>query len=626
MRRGQIMKISSKLTSIFVAGALGLMMTGISLGNTATTYNNMFISYYTPSNVTAMVNYSKDNNLGGLIMWEFRGDAPYDTNDSLLSAAVNAYSSNDTNPSQIMGYWSDWSVYAGGSDRAIPEPAYPVPGSLDSSSGQAVANQDFTDKLEGMNIITYAFLEAQAQTYSYNGQTVTNPNYATDGGTLYFNDPWADLLKQGDDSFCKSADNKICWFVPTMQGKDISSSAMMGNFEAFAKLQHSNTNNPLGALKKVISVGGYGHDDTFEDAFDSQAHINNFVDSTSQIISAYNLDGIDLDYENPNMTHQQSEDFLNLVQALRTKLGNGKLITVTILSSPEYIEGTQNGANGFDAGVLGKISQLADKINLMTYDFHGAFDYNPDGTGTTGFITNLYMPTDSAAGYKFSVDTSVAAAKQVGVDPSKIVVGIPAYGRSLTGIDSTNGGLFQLIPSSTSIPRGDLDNADCDTAISPLGANSCSGSFQYNYIIKNMVGNGFTATERTDDSQSVSNGTTAYANSWTAPDESGYNLELTNTGSSTSGDLGITVDISQASNKFGPSGYLAPSANQTYNKTSNPSTQKIDGKTGLIVHWATYSGGPQGNCPGLLSLNKNMHVMVKVDSQGNGVCYYKPLP
>jgi len=256
--------------------------------------------------------------------------------------------------------------------------------------------------------------------------TKDNPNYRGDGGTLYFNDPWADLLPPADDKFC-TASNPICWYAMTMQGKDPVDSGKMGNFEAFAKLTRPDNN--LGPLKKVISIGGYGHDNTFEDSFNSQQHINNFVDSAAKIIENYHIDGIDLDYENPDMTHAQSDNFLQLVKALRAKLGPDKFIAVTILSGPNYIKGIKNGNKGFDpnTGVLAEIANYADKINLMTYDFHGAFDYDP-GKGRTGFLTNLYMPTDAPKGYdaKFSVVTSVAALEQMGVAPEQITVGIPA--------------------------------------------------------------------------------------------------------------------------------------------------------------------------------------------------------
>jgi len=115
---------------------------------------------------------------------------------------------------------------------AVPflNPPMQVPGSFDINNSQ-VTNKDFSDKLEGMNVVTYAFLEAQAKIYNNpsNGQPIPNPDYSKIG-TLYFNDPWADLSP--NDSFCKN-NASICYFAINMQNKDPASSSKMGNFGRF---------------------------------------------------------------------------------------------------------------------------------------------------------------------------------------------------------------------------------------------------------------------------------------------------------------------------------------------------------------------------------------------------------
>ena len=109
-----------------------------------------------------------------------------------------------------------------------------------------------------------------------------------------------------------------------------------------------------------------------------------------------------------------------------------------------------------------------------------------------------------------------------------------------------------------------------------------------------------------------------------------YSLELTNTGLSADvdGDLGIQIEINKSGSKlFGPSDYLGPGTkdnptNKTYDSTSNISTKSIDGLSDLVVHWTTYK--PTGDCPKTFNFTENMHVMVKVDSQGGVVCRIIP--
>lgn len=585
-------------------------------------YENVFLSYYTPKNVEAMVNYTLKHQLGGVIVWEFRGDVPLQSSDSLLKTAVSTYQLNINSVTPfIMGYWSNWNVYtADSASRAIPQPAYGVPGSVNSVTGELVMNADFTQKLEAMNIITYAFLEAQTKQYrDYLGRIYTNPN-PSQIGRLYFSDPWADLAK--NDSFCSNG-NLICWYATRIQNKPDGESAKMGNFEAFSALQHADKNNPLGELKKIFAVGGAGHDDTFEDIFGSESYLQNFVTSASEIIAHYHLDGIDLDYENLTMSYEQSQQFLVLIQKLRAALGKDKIITVTVLSDPDYLTGkTNHFTSGFDpkTSVLRQISQLADRINLMTYDFHGAFDYDK-GKGRTGFLTNLYpIPVaDLPPGYnpRFSVDAAVQALLSLGIDSNRINVGIPAYGRALAGISKENGGLFQVIPETASIPRGDMDSATCLTAITPLGGNSCSGGFQYSTIISMMRDKGFVQQP-----VNAALGTTAYADHWSTIVSN--HLEITNTGSGS--DLGFQVSILDSRKQllFGLSDWLAVGSGKVYDAVSAVSTASIEGKNGLIVHWST-GWGPEGNCKETFNFTANMHVMVKVNNQGKAICDIKRL-
>lgn len=369
----------------------------------------------------------------------------------------------------IMGYYSNWNIYSNdAATRAIPEPAYGIPGSY-ASDGSVVTNQDMIDKLAVINALTYDFFQVQT----------TGPHI----GALYFSDPNADL-RMGDtqrnpitNQFCASSTTAyICNYAQE------AATWGRGNFEAFSKLQNGAAN-----LRKLISVGGYGHDISFETTFASDAAINEFVTSAAAIVSAYKIQGIDLDYENTDTSAARSyaPRYVQLVKALRTALGGNALITVTILANPDWIA-------SFGAENWKQLVGQANYINLMTYDFHGSWDYgDPAGTG---YLSNIYLDPNDTHAQKFSVEAAVQALQQQGIPNNMIVIGVPAYGRALEGVPNVNHGLYQPFAQ---IAKGDLDPANCVQQL-PLQANACSGAFQYNYIVNKMLNPGVTFTDYTN--------------------------------------------------------------------------------------------------------------------------------
>ena len=615
---------------------------------TVSNYTDFYISYISTTSATAIINYIKGltpTGLGGVIFWELRGDSPYlaTPSTSLLRAIGTAFSGYlpANHPPYVMAYWSDWNVYSSQPNRAIPEPTYGVPGGNSIDTGMPTVNTDFTDKLEGINTITYGFLEAQALTFTYydqtTGQNVTVPNATSNKiGTLYFNDPWSDLAKAGIDTYqdalCENpVTNPICEYALQNRTKAIefNNGASLSNFNAFARLAHSNPSNSLGPLKKIFSVGGYGHNNTFEDMFNNCPGDSNgaacmalFVKSASSIVSHYNMDGIDLDYENPDMTHADSTKYAALIKLIKadTVLGStGKIISVTVLADPAYLAGTRTcttGVNtcGFGSGVLSTINTSATNINLETYDFYGAFSY----PGPTAFLTNLYKTTDTL----FSIVTSVNAALTAGITASHLSVGIPAYGRALTGISSANGGLYQTIPASpTGLPRGDLDTSTCNTSVPFTDpSNACTGSFQYSYILTQMLPNGLTATENTE-----AVGTTAYGASWSPAVNP--TLTIINTGRTLnhSYDFSIAIGTITSTGAFSP--LFAPSGtfniDGTYNKETYTPGASIAGLQGLTVQW-TLSWGKSGTCPLLFDFTGNSTISMNVSgaSTVDAVCQY----
>jgi len=161
--------------------------------------------------------------------------------------------------------------------------------------------------------------------------------------------------------------------------------------------------------------------------------------------SASNVfDGFDIDWEHPGSTgigyntasRNDKRNFTLLLAEFRKQLDeqseiNGKryYLTAAIISSDNNINHTEPA----------KYASYIDWINLMSYDYHGAWDKN----GPTHFQSNLYTDPEDPDENKQSIDEGVKQLMAAGVPSEKIVLGVPFYARGWSGVGAANNGLYQ---------------------------------------------------------------------------------------------------------------------------------------------------------------------------------------
>lgn len=221
---------------------------------------------------------------------------------------------------------------------------------------------------------------------------------------------------------------------------DLTSQPLLGNFHQLLKLKQANPH-----LITMISIGGWTLSGEFSDIALTPSSRDKFARSAVAFVKKYGFDGVDIDWEYPvggglgsnKVRPQDKQNYTLLLRELRRQLdaaaaSDGKKYYLSIAAPA----GPGNIAN-FE---LVNISAVCDWVNLMSYDLHG------DWENTTGHHAGLR----AAPGNPLSVEAAVATYLASGFTPSKLVIGVPFYGRAWKGVGPTNNGLRQ--PSRGGLP------------------------------------------------------------------------------------------------------------------------------------------------------------------------------
>ncbi|KAH8386773.1 hypothetical protein KR093_002443, partial [Drosophila rubida] len=184
-------------------------------------------------------------------------------------------------------------------------------------------------------------------------------------------------------------------------------------------------------VKLLLWIGGADSGHQFAQMIAKHAQRKQFLRSIKAIMQKYHsLDGIDLDWEFPSAYDNERMHYSQLLHETRLEWAREKredrLLTMAV-AAPEGI--------AFFAYNIREINLYVDYVNLMTYDFH----FYREDTPFTGLNAPLFARAQehSIMG-TFNINYTAHWWLRSGLEPHRLVIGLPTYGHSFTLVNPFN--------------------------------------------------------------------------------------------------------------------------------------------------------------------------------------------
>jgi len=252
-------------------------------------------------------------------------------------------------------------------------------------------------------------------------------------GCYYTN--WSQHRKEEAKFLPKHIDPQLCthlyfafanidtdkWALSVFEKNDISDSPEVPSlYEEINKLKRKNPQ-----MKTLLSLGGASAGvEKFRKLCASDEDRKKFIKNTIEVLRKQNFDGLDLDWEFPEVNDKTG--FTKLVKDFRLEFQNEAFISdkPRLLLTAAVAVWKPKVEAGYEPE---KISQYLDYINLMAYDYHGSWNQR------TGHNSPLFGRAEQTGDQlELNQDASVNAWIELGAPADKLVLGMAMYGRTFT--------------------------------------------------------------------------------------------------------------------------------------------------------------------------------------------------
>ncbi|KAI0777381.1 glycoside hydrolase [Trametes elegans] len=246
----------------------------------------------------------------------------------------------------------------------------------------------------------------------------------------------------------------------------------------FVELAHQNN------VKALLTIGGWTGSTYFSSAVATEANRTAFVQTVLGLVSKYNLDGLDFDWEYPNkqgagcnvIADDDSANFLSFLQALRAEPAAQNLTLSAAAGITPFA-----GTDGQPLSDVSGFAAVLDYLAIMNYDVWGTWS---TGVGPNAPLNDTCA---DAANQQGSAVSAVKAWTGAGFPANQLVLGVASYGHSFKVDKSAALASGNTLAAYPAFEKGQQPLGDSWDEDAPAGVDQCgnptaggpSGIFDY---------------------------------------------------------------------------------------------------------------------------------------------------
>ncbi|XP_026668803.1 probable chitinase 10 isoform X2 [Ceratina calcarata] len=237
------------------------------------------------------------------------------------------------------------------------------------------------------------------------------------------------VYRKGDGLFVpERLDSRLCTDIIYAFAGLNPDTLLIQPFDPWVDIEHNLYERiTMKGSRVLLAIGGWTDStgDKYSRLVSSGAARRKFVASAINFLKKHNFDGLSFEWNYPKCWQSDCRkgpdsdkpNFTKLIQELRKEFDQQQpklTLAVTMSGYKEVID---------RAYEVRDISQLADFVTVMTYDYHGAWE------SKTGHLSPLFGNTADSNPY-YNVNSTMEYLVNLGAEKSKLLVGIPMYGQA----------------------------------------------------------------------------------------------------------------------------------------------------------------------------------------------------